>query len=184
MSLDAPPRIPAPRSPEPPDSRRAHAGTVPVGRGQCDPTGLRVAVVAETFLPAVTGVVNAVLRVVDHLAVRGHDPVVVAPSGARYEARCGAPVEVHTVPAMRLPRYRELSLAQPFRQLTPPARVPCSGRGPSRLADAPGQRGGPRRPGTGNPDGRRVPDRPGRPCPALPTAGRGAGCVALPACAS
>jgi len=80
--------------------------------------GLRVAVVAETFLPAVNGVVNSVLRVVDHLAVRGHDPVVVAPSGASYESRCGAHVEVVTVPAMRLPRYRQLSLARPTGDLT------------------------------------------------------------------
>jgi phosphatidylinositol alpha 1,6-mannosyltransferase len=74
---------------------------------------MRVAVVAETFLPAVNGVVNSVLRAVDHLALRGHDPVVVAPSGAGYESRCGARIDVHTVPAMRLPGYRELSLARP-----------------------------------------------------------------------
>ncbi|WP_222194712.1 glycosyltransferase family 4 protein [Modestobacter italicus] len=80
--------------------------------------GLRVAVVAETFLPAVNGVVNSVLRLVDHLAVRGHDPVVVAPSGASYESRCGAWIEVVTVPAMRLPRYRQLSLARPAGDLT------------------------------------------------------------------
>ena len=81
-------------------------------------TGLRVAVVAETFLPAVNGVVNSVLRLVDHLAVRGHDPVVIAPSGASYESRCGALIEVVTVPAMRLPRYRQLALARPSGDLT------------------------------------------------------------------
>jgi phosphatidylinositol alpha 1,6-mannosyltransferase len=81
-------------------------------------TGLRVAVVAETFLPAVNGVVTSVLRLVDHLAVRGHDPVVVAPSGSSYESRCGARVEVVTVPSMRLPRYRQLTLARPAGDLT------------------------------------------------------------------
>ncbi|MGY1840355.1 MULTISPECIES: glycosyltransferase [unclassified Modestobacter] len=75
--------------------------------------GMRVLVVAETFLPAVNGVVNSVLRLVDHLAVRGHDPVVLAPSGADYESRCGARVQVVTVPAVRLPRYRQLQLARP-----------------------------------------------------------------------
>ena len=80
---------------------------------------LRVAVVAETFLPAVNGVVNSVLRVVDHLAVRGHDPVVVAPSGESYESRCGAWVEVVRVPAMHLPRYRQLALARPAGDLVP-----------------------------------------------------------------
>lgn len=84
-----------------------------------DPVGpMRVAVVAETFLPAVNGVVGSVLRLVDHLAVRGHDPVVVAPSGADYESRCGARVQVVTVPAMRLPRYRQLALARPAGDLT------------------------------------------------------------------
>ncbi|WP_369139109.1 glycosyltransferase family 4 protein [Modestobacter versicolor] len=82
------------------------------------PAGLRVAVVAETFLPAVNGVVTSVLRLVDHLAVRGHDPVVVAPSGTDYESRCGALVPVLTVPAMRLPRYRQLALARPAGDLT------------------------------------------------------------------
>ena len=80
---------------------------------------MRVAVVAETFVPAVNGVVNSVLRAVDHLAVRGHDPVVVAPSGSSYESRCGAQVEVVTVPAMRLPQYRQLALARPAADLTP-----------------------------------------------------------------
>jgi phosphatidylinositol alpha 1,6-mannosyltransferase len=91
-----------------------HEGSLPVGLT----TGLRVVVVAETFLPAVNGVVNSVLRLVDHLAVRGHDPVVLAPSGRSYESRCGARVEVVTVPSMRLPRYRQLPLARPAADLT------------------------------------------------------------------
>jgi phosphatidylinositol alpha 1,6-mannosyltransferase len=82
------------------------------------PVGMRVAVVAETFLPAVDGVVTSVLRLVDHLAVRGHDPVVVAPSGVGYESRCGAQVEVVTVPTPRLPRYRQLAPARPAGDLT------------------------------------------------------------------
>lgn len=77
------------------------------------PAGLRVALVAETFLPSVNGVVNSVLRAADHLAVRGHRPVVIAPSGTSYESRCGAPVEVLTVPFMRLPWYRGVPLARP-----------------------------------------------------------------------
>ena len=81
--------------------------------------GMRVAVVAETFSPAVNGVVNSVLRAVDHLAVRGHTPVVVAPSGQSYESRCGAAIEVVEVPAMRLPRYRQLALARPPLDLAP-----------------------------------------------------------------
>ncbi|MEI4274168.1 glycosyltransferase family 1 protein [Klenkia sp. LSe6-5] len=74
---------------------------------------MRVALVSETFTPAVNGVVTSVLRAADHLALRGHDPVVVAPSGTDYESRCGAVVPVHAVRSVRLPRYRELPLAAP-----------------------------------------------------------------------
>ncbi|SDF68526.1 glycosyltransferase family 4 protein [Klenkia brasiliensis] len=74
---------------------------------------MRVALVSETFTPAVNGVVTSVLRAADHLALRGHEPVVVAPSGADYESRCGAVVPVHAVRSVRLPRYRELPLAAP-----------------------------------------------------------------------
>lgn len=74
---------------------------------------MRVALVSETFTPAVNGVVTSVLRAADHLALRGHEPVVIAPSGASYESRCGARVPVHAVRAVRLPRYRELPLAAP-----------------------------------------------------------------------
>ena len=74
---------------------------------------MRVALVSETFSPAVNGVVTSVLRAADHLALRGHEPVVIAPSGSSYESRCGARVEVHPVRAVRLPGYRELPLAAP-----------------------------------------------------------------------
>ncbi len=80
--------------------------------------GLRVAVVAETFRPAVNGVVNSVVRVADHLSVRGHEVVVVAPSGGSYTSDCGAPVEVVRVPGMRLPGYRGLTVARPGLDLT------------------------------------------------------------------
>ena len=74
---------------------------------------MRVALVSETFTPAVNGVVTSVLRAADHLALRGHEPVVVAPSGQDYETRCDAVVPVHAIRSVRLPRYRELPLAAP-----------------------------------------------------------------------
>ncbi|MGY1747167.1 glycosyltransferase [Blastococcus sp. SYSU D00695] len=91
---------------------RALSPAVP-GAGAPPVAGLRVAVVAETFRPAVNGVVNSVVRVADHLAVRGHGPVVLAPSGESYTSACGAPIEVERVPAMTLPGYRGLAVARP-----------------------------------------------------------------------
>ncbi|WP_345770499.1 glycosyltransferase [Blastococcus saxobsidens] len=90
----------------------------PIPGRRATPDGLRVVVVAETFRPAVNGVVGSVLRAVDHLAVRGHEPIVLAPSGSSYESACGARIPVVTVPSMRLPVYRHLPLARPGLDVT------------------------------------------------------------------
>lgn len=79
---------------------------------------MRIALIAETFTPAVNGVVNSVLHVADNLARRGHTPMVVAPSGADYVSRSGYPIPVVTVPAMTLPGYRQLQVGRPGADLT------------------------------------------------------------------
>jgi phosphatidylinositol alpha 1,6-mannosyltransferase len=82
-------------------------------------SSLRIALVAETFSPAVNGVVNSVLRVADQLTARGHRPVVIAPSGERFRTACGVAVDVVQVPAMTVPGYRHLAVARPGVDLLP-----------------------------------------------------------------
>jgi phosphatidylinositol alpha 1,6-mannosyltransferase len=82
---------------------------------------VRVALVAETFIPAVNGVVNSVVRVADHLLDRGHRPLVIAPDGCpgQFETPSGRTVQVIGVPAVRVPRYPGLAIARPGTDLAP-----------------------------------------------------------------
>jgi len=80
---------------------------------------VRIALVAETFTPAVNGVVNSVRQVADNLARRGHEPIVVAPSGADYRSASGHRIEVVNVPSMSMPGYRQLDVAWPSVDLLP-----------------------------------------------------------------
>jgi len=75
---------------------------------------VRVAIVAECFLPEVNGVTSSVLRVVEHLERHGHQVLVVAPGDGPSSYR-SAPVE--RVPAFSLPLYRSLSVALPSRKI-------------------------------------------------------------------
>lgn len=71
---------------------------------------MRIAMVAETFLPKVDGIVNTLCHLLEHLAAEGHQVLVLAPSGAP-ERHAGHPVL--GFPAVRLPGYQELRVALP-----------------------------------------------------------------------
>ncbi|MGV9826338.1 MULTISPECIES: glycosyltransferase family 4 protein [unclassified Gordonia (in: high G+C Gram-positive bacteria)] len=78
---------------------------------------MRVAIVAESFLPQVNGVVNSVLRVVDHLEHTGHEAVVIAPDSARAGERgprlVGRRTPVHLLRSVQVPRVSSLPVGVP-----------------------------------------------------------------------
>lgn len=76
---------------------------------------MRVALITETFLPNVNGVVTTLCRLLEHLRDHGHEAMLFAPEGGP-EEYAGAPiVPMRGVP---LPRYPELRLTPPQPGLT------------------------------------------------------------------
>jgi phosphatidylinositol alpha 1,6-mannosyltransferase len=71
---------------------------------------MRVAVIAETFLPQMNGVTHSLLRILDHLAQRGDEAVVLAP-GAEQQPTTVRGFPVVPLPALPLPSYPEVRLA-------------------------------------------------------------------------
>ena len=84
---------------------------------------MRVAIITESFPPDVNGVAHCVLRVAELLAVRGHQPLVVAPQPPRKtqprEARDPDPLPypVVRVPAVPLPGYPSFRLGLPSQRV-------------------------------------------------------------------
>lgn len=77
---------------------------------------MRVAVVAESFLPNVNGVTNSVLRVIEHLRRTGHEVLVIAPDSPRGEPpadRLHDGVRVHRLPSKMFPKVTSLPLGVP-----------------------------------------------------------------------
>ncbi|CDO09597.1 glycosyltransferase [Mycolicibacterium cosmeticum] len=83
---------------------------------RCDSGLVRVAIVAESFLPNVNGVTNSVLRVIEHLRRTGHEVIVIAPDTPRGQApadRVHDGVRIHRVPSMMFPKVTSLPLGVP-----------------------------------------------------------------------
>ncbi|MDR3656201.1 MAG: glycosyltransferase family 1 protein [Mycobacterium sp.] len=78
---------------------------------------MRVAIVAESFLPNVNGVSNSVLRVLEHLRRTGHEALVIAPDNPPLEPRAERihdGIRVHRVPSRMFPKVTTLPLGVPM----------------------------------------------------------------------
>lgn len=68
---------------------------------------MRIAIVAESFLPAINGVTNSILRVIEHMTSRGHEVTVIAPSPG---VTAYGKARIIRVPSFGLPRYPGLRI--------------------------------------------------------------------------
>ncbi|WP_293951252.1 glycosyltransferase family 1 protein [uncultured Corynebacterium sp.] len=81
---------------------------------------MRVAIVAESFLPNVNGVTNSVLRVLEYLAEHGHEALVIAPGAREFEEEIGEYLgfEIIRVPTVRVPLIDSLPIGVPLPSVT------------------------------------------------------------------
>ena len=73
---------------------------------------VRVAIVAESFLPHVNGVSNSVLRILEHCHLRGVEAVVLAPGSRAHPApQSYAGAIVRAFPSLPVPGYPQVRIA-------------------------------------------------------------------------
>ena len=69
---------------------------------------MRVAIITETFLPKVDGIVKVICRLLDHLSKRGIEAMVIAPRYGAGQSYRGVPVR--SLPSLAFPLYPEARL--------------------------------------------------------------------------
>ncbi|MBO0812392.1 MAG: glycosyltransferase family 1 protein [Microlunatus sp.] len=76
---------------------------------------MKIAIVAESFLPSINGVTHSVLQLLDYLSARGHRPTVIAAADHdatdSYHPAAGPDVPVHRLPALAMPGYTSFRVA-------------------------------------------------------------------------
>jgi glycosyltransferase involved in cell wall biosynthesis len=75
---------------------------------------MRVAIIAEVFLPKIDGVVNRTLHLIEQLTAKGDDVVVVCPQA---DGTRKSPVPVVELPSFSFPMYPEYRIGLPDRRL-------------------------------------------------------------------
>lgn len=75
---------------------------------------MKVAIVTESFLPLVNGVVNSVRHVVDHLVDHGHEALIITPGPGPADYR-GVPVV--RVRSVAVPMYKSFPMGLPDRHV-------------------------------------------------------------------
>jgi len=80
---------------------------------------VRIAIVTESFAPDVNGVAHSVLRIAEHLVLRGHQPLIVAPRPAAGIVPDAGhwPYPVVRMPSLPMPGYPSFRLGLPSRKL-------------------------------------------------------------------
>lgn len=77
---------------------------------------MRIAIVAESFLPQVNGVVNSCLRVLEYLRAHGHEALVIAPAAKPGEKEIAhyQGFRIVRVPAVDVPMINSLPIGMPM----------------------------------------------------------------------